>query len=73
MLKITVNVNGQEQEFELDDETLSVLTRLAKRNKLSIEQMLVQAIVNEQFIEDRLEKDDRVVIGRSDRSRLAPA
>jgi len=68
-MKITVKVDGDERDVELPDATVRALETLARRNGLTIDQMLEQAIANEQFIEDKIADGNEILVGRGDRFR----
>ncbi len=68
-MRITIEIDGQGQEIELPVSTVNALKNLAERNGLTIEQMLEQAIANEQYIEDKLAAGDEILIGSGDKFR----
>ncbi len=66
-MRITIEINGEKQEIELPDATVHALMTLADRNGLTIDQMLQQAIANEQFIEDKIEAGEEILVGSGDK------
>jgi predicted transcriptional regulator len=52
-LRVTIEIDGEPQTFELSDETADALKAIAARNNLSFADALQQAIANENFIEDQ--------------------
>ncbi len=67
-MKITVEIDGQQQTVELPDATVRALAAIANRNNLSLAAALQQAIANENFLEDQqatgtkllVEKDGKI-------------
>ena len=52
-MKVTIEINGQQYEVELPDQTAEALQEIASRNGVTLAAALQQAIVNEKFIEDQ--------------------
>jgi hypothetical protein len=54
-MKVTIEINGEEQTIELPDETVNALRAIAFRNGISLGSALQQAITNEKFLEEQQE------------------
>ena len=54
-LRVTIEIDGQPQTFELSDATANALKAIAARNNISFAEALQQAIANENFLEDQQE------------------
>jgi hypothetical protein len=67
-MKLIIEKDDDRQEIELPEEVVKALKAIAERNDLSIEDALLQALANENFIEDveasggklLIEKDDKI-------------
>lgn len=61
-MKVTIEINGQQYEVDLPDETAQALQEIAERNGLTMAAALQQAIVNEKFIEDQRAQGGKLLI-----------
>lgn len=61
-MKITIEVGGVPQEFELTDETAAALQAIADRSGVSLATALQQAITNENFLEIQQESGTKLLV-----------
>jgi hypothetical protein len=52
-MKITIEIDGRQETFDVSEETLAALQAIATRNGLSLATALQQAVTNENFLEDQ--------------------
>jgi hypothetical protein len=52
-MKITIEIDGRQETFDVSEETLAALQAIASRNGLSLATALQQAVTNENFLEDQ--------------------
>ena len=68
-MRVTIHYEGQDYEVELPEEAWSALQSIARRNNLSVETALVQAIFNENFLEDQQANGAKLLIEKDDKLR----
>jgi hypothetical protein len=68
-MKITIEVEGQQRQFELGEDALRALKAIAARNEVSLEEALVQAIATEKFIEEQERSGAKLLIKKDDQLR----
>jgi len=68
-IKLTIEINGQPHEVELSDAAVEALKAIAARNNLSVEAALEQAVVNEKFLEDKVDSGSKLLIEKDDKFR----
>jgi hypothetical protein len=65
-MNITIEVKGEQRQYELGDDALKALQAIAARNGVSLEEALVQAIATEKFIEDQERSGAKLLIKKDD-------
>lgn len=68
-MKVTIEIDGKVKTFDLPEAAMEALEQIAHRNGLSIEAALEQALVNENFIEGKLDAGDKLLYGHGDNFR----
>jgi hypothetical protein len=69
LLKVTIEIDGESQTFELSDETARDLKQIAARNGLTFATALQQAITNERFLEDQQANGTKLLIEKNGKLR----
>jgi predicted transcriptional regulator len=68
-VKVTIEINGQQYQIDLPDETAKELQAIAARNGLTFAGALQQAIANEKFLEDQQAAGGKLLIEKDDKLR----
>jgi hypothetical protein len=69
MVRIVVQVDGEERVYELSPNAMRALEAIAARNKLGFVEALQQAILNEDFIEEQQLNGAKLLIEKNDEVR----
>jgi hypothetical protein len=61
-MKVTLEIDGKPETFEVSDDTATALKAIAHRNRISFAEALQQAIANENFLEDQQASGTKLLI-----------
>jgi hypothetical protein len=62
---MTIKINIDDGTYEITDETAQTLIEIAKRNNVTPEVALKQAILNEKFIEEQTDSGAKLLIEKN--------
>jgi hypothetical protein len=68
-MKITVEINGEQQTFDLPEDTIQGLQQIARRNGISFTAALQQAIASGNFVESAKAAGGKVLIEKDNQLR----
>lgn len=65
-MKLIIDIDGERKEIDLSEEVVKALTEISERNGLTIEGALMQALANENFIEQVEASGGKLLIKKDD-------
>jgi predicted transcriptional regulator len=68
-MKLTIEVNGETYNVELDEEVVEALRAIAERNGYSVEEAIAQAVVNERTLEAEVDSGGKLLVEKDDKLR----
>jgi hypothetical protein len=64
---MTIDIDGKKVTVELPEEVVDAMKALAARHRITLEEAVAQAVVNQKFLEDEIGPDGELIVRRGDR------